>query len=351
LLWKLFKSGGRLGPAAYRSVRQLLRPEVEPNVEPPADTYAVAVRKIHRMRKPMFLTALWLRANFDVEYLGLRLPGVPCEPESASALERDLDFIEASHFDRLNAERLRARRALQLETFVRTLEELKLDYVSLATRLRKDFPPLVERRGEIVRALVAAAMADYDDVRSLATAVAGLRMLFAFAADPRSDLAFLPTGLSKFAKDERTRPRRKWFRRRDDRRLFNLPCFPKYEFWQQKRIRHVLGIHRRVVGEWVDAILEHGENDPLAAIEHRLLDVVRRVDLWSDQLVTLRTLQTMTILDVDHYCRFVWELGRYSELGDEDAPQQPIGANVHPSRNGKLVAAVVEEEEILTALE
>src|SRR5215203_1607857 len=99
------------------------------------DSYAVAVRKIHRMRKPMFLTALWLRANFDVEYLGFRLPGVPGEPEAMSVMERDLDFIEASHLDRLNAEKLRARRALQLEAFSAMLATLKLDYDGLAERL------------------------------------------------------------------------------------------------------------------------------------------------------------------------------------------------------------------------
>ncbi len=34
-------------------------------------------RKIHRMRKPVFMGSLWLRARFDVEYLGLPLPSAP----------------------------------------------------------------------------------------------------------------------------------------------------------------------------------------------------------------------------------------------------------------------------------
>ena len=43
----------------------------------PADTYWAALRKIHRMRKPVFMGSLWLRARFDVEYLGLPLPTAP----------------------------------------------------------------------------------------------------------------------------------------------------------------------------------------------------------------------------------------------------------------------------------
>jgi hypothetical protein len=347
LAWRLFKASGSLAPVAYRSVKKLLQPEVEATTEAPTDSYAVAVRKIHRMRKPMFLTALWLRANFDVEYLGLRLPGVPCEPEAASMLERDLDFIEASHFDRLNAEKLRARRSLQLEKFSHMLAETKFDYASLAERLKRDFPPLVERRAEVLRALVAAGVADYDDVRSLANAVEGMRMVFEYASDGRNDLSLLPAGLAKFPSDDR--PRRRWFRRRDDRRLFEMPCFPTVELWQRKRIRQAVARHPRLLGGWVDVLLEAGGDDPRVAIEQRLLDVVRRVDLWSDELVSLRTLQTMTVLDVDHYCRFVWDLGKYEELGIEEAPQKPLAA-VNPSRNG-WTDAVVEEEQTLTAME
>jgi hypothetical protein len=351
LLWAFLRTGGRLGPAAYRSVKQLLRPEVAVASEPPMDSYAVAVRKIHRMRKPMFLTALWLRANFDVEYLGFRLPGVPGEPEAVSVMERDLDFIEASHLDRLNAEKLRARRALQLEAFSAMLATLKLDYEGLAERLKTDFPPLVERRGEVVRALVAAGMADYDDVRSLSMAVEALQALMEYASDARNDLQFLPSSVARYPRDDNRRMRPHWFKRRDVRGLFKLPCFPQYELWQQKRIRFAIRWHRRSVGPWVDVLLEEGGADPLATLEHRLLDIIRRVDLWSDQLVSLRTLQTMTILDVDHYCRFVWELGRYADLGEREAPQKPTAPQMlRPTRNG------AEESETaavgtLTALE
>ena len=58
----------------YRVVREILHPQVDREQMVPSDTYWAALRKIHRMRKPVFMGSLWLRARFDVEYLGLPLP-------------------------------------------------------------------------------------------------------------------------------------------------------------------------------------------------------------------------------------------------------------------------------------
>ena len=76
------RRGGRraLGMAVrgvYRVVHEILHPRVDQDEEVPSDTYWAALRKIHRMRKPVFMGSLWLRARFDVEYLGLPLPTAP----------------------------------------------------------------------------------------------------------------------------------------------------------------------------------------------------------------------------------------------------------------------------------
>src|SRR5208283_5868163 len=54
--------------AVYRVVREVLHPRVDQDEDVPSDTYWAALRKIHRMRKPVFMGSLWLRARFDVEY-------------------------------------------------------------------------------------------------------------------------------------------------------------------------------------------------------------------------------------------------------------------------------------------
>src|SRR5208337_2138829 len=63
--------------AVYRVVREILHPRVDQDEDVPSDTYWAALRKIHRMRKPVFMGSLWLRARFDAEYLGLPLPSAP----------------------------------------------------------------------------------------------------------------------------------------------------------------------------------------------------------------------------------------------------------------------------------
>ena len=69
----------------YRVVREILHPRVDQDEDVPSDTYWAALRKIHRMRKPVFMGSLWLRARFDAEYLGLPLPSAP--PVGAAGFE------------------------------------------------------------------------------------------------------------------------------------------------------------------------------------------------------------------------------------------------------------------------
>ncbi len=74
----------------------------------------MALRKIHRMRKPAFMESLRLRAYFDVEYLGLPLPTAPYSLGTDSLLEHDLDFIGATRRDRLFSERIRREQSERL---------------------------------------------------------------------------------------------------------------------------------------------------------------------------------------------------------------------------------------------
>jgi hypothetical protein len=41
-------------------------------------------------------------------------------------------------------------------------------------------------------------------------------------------------------------------------------------------------------------------------------DVLLRTDLWSDQILVLRAVQSLTMLDVQHNCELVWSLGGYT---------------------------------------
>ena len=46
-------------------------------------------------------------------------------------------------------------------------------------------------------------------------------------------------------------------------------------------------------------------------------DVLLRTDLWSDQILVLRAVQTLTMLDLQHNCELVWNLGGYTRPDNE----------------------------------
>ena len=52
-----------------------------------------------------------------------------------------------------------------------------------------------------------------------------------------------------------------------------------------------------------------------------------RTDLWSDQVVVLRAVQTLTMLDVQHNCNLVWSLGGYTHLASDSNSDNPHPAS------------------------
>jgi hypothetical protein len=283
------------------------------------DGYAVALRKIHRMRKPVYMESLWLRAFFDVEYLGLPLPSAPFCVGSESLMETDLDFIGATRSDRLAAERLRREQQRRLNRVQGWLKEFGCDFEALPQCLAAEFPYLADRSAEVLRAVVMAFVVDYEDLYTLSASIEGITKVMTHAAKSDHPVSDLPPDLPESV--DRRRPR--WYAIRKHKRpmsdLFLLPCFPLFTQQEKERILQCFKANRRHVSGWIDVVLGQGGHDPRATIRSRLRDVVRRTDLWSDQLIVLRSIQTLTILDVHHYCEMVWELGYYEEI--EEKPQ------------------------------
>lgn len=327
---KILLAPFRLGWLALRAARFVLRrfmrlvtdvlhPQLQVERES-FDSYAVAQRKIHRMRKPVFMESLWLRARFDLDYLGIPIPAVPFQGGGDSYLESDLDFIGASRQDRLQADRLRRDHRRRLEWIGRWLRELGLDYPSLPGLLRGDFPYLADRSAEVARATVTACLLDHDDLYTLLSSAEGLRRLMSHAADLGQPPAQLPAGLPDTVDQKQLH----WYlplkRRRRIDELFQHACFSEYDAGQRQRIAAYLRQHRRVADGWIETVLSQGGNDPLETARIRLRDVIARTDLWSDQILALRTIQTLTMLDVFHYSQMVWKLGGYEAL-------EPTGAS------------------------
>ncbi|WP_165228910.1 ion transporter [Aquisphaera insulae] len=298
-------------------VEEILHPEADPVEEIPADTYATAIRKIHRMRKPVLMGSLWLRARFDVEYLGLPLPTAPPELTAGPLIEGDLDYIRASRQDRIVAEQIRMGHSRRLQWIGRWLERFGWTFDGLPAFLAAEIPYLSDRGGEALRALVAACVLDHDDIATLASSIEGLARVMTHGADPEVDISLLPPNLP----DPVINLRRLWHPvpsvRRPAADLFNLPCFSSYGPAERGRILAYMKRHRRAVRGWVKVVLGQGGADPWAVVRARMREVLLRTDLWSDQIIVLRAVQTLALLDVQHNCNLV------RSLGDYDAPTRP----------------------------
>ena len=152
----------------FRVVNEILHPQVDSQQVVGADTYWAALRKIHRMRKPVFMGSLWLRARFDVEYMGLLLPTAPASLAGELLMEADLDYIGATRRDRIIAEQFRLGHQKRLEWVARWLDRFNWTFDLLPNYLAEQVPYLANRGGEALRAVVAACILDHDDIATLA---------------------------------------------------------------------------------------------------------------------------------------------------------------------------------------
>lgn len=301
-----------IGKLATRSLRLMTRFVVEvlnPTIGDlhaveNTDPYAVAVRKIHRMRQPVFLECLQMRAEFDPEYLGVMLVGSNREASrtTAAPIEDDLDLIDAERGIRQRFRQLATERRRQVSALRKLLGECNIE----------------ETSDESLRAMTIAYTIDYDDVRSGWEAIMALRHLL--------DEAILSVDRRKAGSGDQIPSRQKFrawlFARKYATaldRLFCQPAFAAYSMSQrsllveqlclrgQRRLREAL---RRLTR---DATL----HDPLVAIRETLQAVGRDPATWSRQLVVLRAVQTLSVLDLNTYCDLVAELGEYDTRGEE----------------------------------
>ena len=326
ILVALFRLAGQVLRLFIQVVHSVMDPQKEARVGPLTDGYAVARRKILRMRRPVFMQALTLRSRFDVEYLGLRLPGLPLTLGDPDLLLRDLDYIGATRHERVMFERHRQDQAQLLDEIERRLIRHGFLGAGLDHHLKTHAPHLVERRGEVIRALITALIVDFRDLLTLARSIDAVHLLMRHALDPYHQIRDLPEGLPQPALSRQRR--RRWYQiqlsRRQRRkllpRLFEFPGFPHCDRYQRDQVLRYLNRHMTFVADWLDVVLSQGD-DPEQTLRERLNDVIIRADLFSDQIVVMRAVQTLTIMDVQYYCELTWKLGRYHELEPNGSDQ------------------------------
>ncbi len=283
-----------------RFVRDVLYPTVgDLDAVADPDPLAVAVRKIHRMRQPVFLECLRMRADFDPEYLGAAVfpragPGSTALLRCATAapIEEDLARIDADPGVLQHFRGLAGRRRRQMLELRRLLAKLDC-----------------RRHGEeSLRAMALAYAIDYRGVRSGPKAVGRLKKTFDEAVAEPSPAA----GTRK--RFEWSLPAW-WCRWRYAGRLARLlrqPAFSGYDASQRRLCRRLLCRRR---GRLLQSLRRLTRRDaPADALDDSrdvLLAVARDPATWTRQLVILRAVQTLSVLDLKTYCDLVEALGEY----------------------------------------
>ena len=324
--------GGLLGffSQIIRIVREVLgKAKIQTSRLERVAGFDVATRKINRMRKPYFMEAMKLRAAVDVEYLGLRIPGLELGDDSRT-YRNDLDFIGALEREGIpfeSARRSAVRDLRRLRTFLQERGWLGTDFAE-CLKILDPGGGHESHQGEILRGLVTAFVTDSHGLRTTITGPREIRAFFNRVIDdntPRGVLRRCWQSLSR-GTFGRLVPEK---RRR--RRLFEAYVA------QRKNLKALdPGVQRKLLQAFLEAgvddvqhcevALEMGESQH--GCDTKILEALRRVvaeyPLWSRKLVTLRMIQTLTILDTRNYRDLIWSLGGFEEDESRSESRQAL---------------------------
>ncbi len=288
-------------------IRQIVREVVAPHLamqrrEAGTATFAVALRKIHRMKAPGLLEAIRLRVLVDPEYCGAPSgwSGSRRPAGRVPQLERDLDFL-------LLHERERSVFRRQAERQRELVASLQAARHWLPAFGDPDLEPVARADGEL--AVTVAWLTDRDDVRTLLAAETWRTDDLPALLDRRVRVA-LPLRLWWWCTDRcAVHPTDRW------RSTLRLAC-PRRGRRNLRRAYTVDTRVRTIVDAWNR--LPAGVGPAQVAIE-RLRAIYRAGGEVRRDLLALRTIQSLSVLDVRNYRDVVFELGGYAEDGEDQA--------------------------------
>jgi hypothetical protein len=300
LLWRWVDLAGRFVRWLVSAIGEIRTPRRRHvRGEAPAADFNTALRKIGRMRMPIVWATLWLRARFDPEYLGVRIPGTDDAAPVGADWQADLAFIVAEPAEVRRVEAEQARAEADVRRLARQVDDGLLDAVAEHIGVTAD-----DLGPEHVRAATAAYRADYRQIRALLSCRDLLEETTAAAlheAPARRPLWWHPVLRRAF---------NRWWRAhgRADREV-------RRALW--RAVVHDRGGVRAALLAWhrLGATTAHDLGT------RRLAEFLRHPGRISEQLVTLRTVQTLALIDLLNYREHVYRLGQYAALGDE-APSE-----------------------------
>ncbi|MBI5849556.1 MAG: hypothetical protein HZB39_00735 [Planctomycetes bacterium] len=304
---RLFFAGFRMTIARLvRIVREILWPETAARTrERGRAPFAVALRKIQRMKGPGLLEAMRLRAAVDPEYAGAPASwSCGASFATTSELERDMDFLCLRERER---EPLRWLATRARERVVEFHTATLAGAIEVAVRDER------ERKATELAATVAY-VADRDAVRTLFRAEEWFARLApeldhdessSPAHRVRRAFAWLGRGCKRHPVD-------RWL----DTASF-VPPVGRRVRERCKRLWHVGDADlRRSVVAWLQV---PGGLRPADEARRRLDAILRSVEETVRDLGALRAVQSLAVLDVRNYRELVFALGGYARDGEDDA--------------------------------
>lgn len=277
-----------------RAIHEIRHPRFQVDAEAvEGATFDTALRKIHRMRGPVAEEALRLRLRFDPEYLGLRPPGVEQTGLEGCAADEDLRFLDAHPSLGREVERERRRAAGDMLRFGRLLRRGLFDEVAEILGVDR-----AELGREHLRAAACAYVADLNEVRRHLSAPEILRETYERTS--REDV---------LTRSMWPRPRLYAAFRRYWKAHGIDDADARRAAWRAT-VHNTDGV-ASALRAWSRA-----GDDALPRGKRLLAELLRHPQRITEKLVTLRAVQTLSLIDLLNYREHVYRLGNYAASGD-----------------------------------
>ena len=321
--WLVFRGFRLLFKRLLIIIKDVIRPEARRRRSRAGHAgFEVARRKIHRMRRPVIMETVRLRAEFDIEYLGLALPGRELSIGGGQLLADDLRTLNASEREWEEFRVLKSEREGQIRVLNRVLRYNERQRAGGDENDDASLPAVSENGGQAMRAVATAFICDHEGAASVVTAFEALK---SFARR-------LPQEGSR-------------------RRRFRMPAFQKRKIAELvDAVWPLLSVHldtdedeplfkSRLVSTMArrqPGLKEHlvtlNERMPGGGDVHeyaylKLAEVAAQPSSWTEQVIAIRTVQSLGMLDLLGYERIIALLGRYedaeldSKAGERDLEQ------------------------------
>jgi hypothetical protein len=311
ITWRMIKLGGRLVRWIGRAIREIRDPKQRLDRSNAAQAdFATAVRKIDRTRGPVVQATMRVRAAVDPEYHGIPLPGMAPLALAPPQVDADVRFLQD---DPALAEDLLLERR-RAEADLRRLHKLMEGGLLTSLARNLGLADSALSTPEHIRAAAVAYVGDYQGVRELLSAREILAETYQMAVLEHVPPPFPKPHLAL-------------------RRMFRL-YWSIYGFGGNEERRaawRATVLDANGVQAALQAWHQLGESAP-AEGERILGELLRHPGRISEQLVSLRTIQSLALLDVLLYREHVFELGRYADEGDEPGEYIHWEAGLRPSR-------------------